>query len=151
MALSTSGYFMQKAYRIPKEPVSPGAVVPLEDTKPLHEVPVKSVIARPSEGDVLPMGAQEIVGVAFSGYGQLESVEVSVDGGSTWETAQLEGESGTGRWQVFRSRPEAKGPGPMTAYARARDSAGNIQPEHAQWNPSGYLWNGWHKVTWSVI
>jgi DMSO/TMAO reductase YedYZ molybdopterin-dependent catalytic subunit len=145
------GYFMQKAYRIPKEPVSPGSVVPLEETKPLHEVPIKSVIARPSEGDVVPVGPQEIVGVAFSGYGQLESVEVSVDGGSTWETAQLEGESGTGRWQVFRSRPEAKGPGPMTAYARARDSAGNIQPEQAQWNPSGYLWNGWQKVTWSVI
>lgn len=144
------GYFMQKAYRMPKEPVAAGSAVPLEDTKPLHEIPVKSVIARPTEGEVLPAGPQEIVGVAFSGYGALQSVEVSVDGGSTWTTAQLEGESGIGRWQVFRSTQQSEGPGPITVCVRARDSAGNIQPEQPQWNPSGYLWNGWHKVTWSV-
>ena len=34
--------------------------------------------------------------------------------------------------------------------AGTTDAKGNVQPEHAPWNPSGYLWNGWHAVSWEV-
>ena len=49
----------------------------------------------------------------------------------------------------FRLRFDAQ-PGTMRAVVRATDSKGAVQPERAQWNPSGYFWNGWHSVQWNV-
>jgi DMSO/TMAO reductase YedYZ molybdopterin-dependent catalytic subunit len=145
-----AGFYMQTAYRIPRAPVEPGAAVKPEDTIPLTIFPVKSTIARPVDGSQQPRGAQEVAGVAFSGLAPIKKVEVSVDGGSTWQTAALEGEPGTGRWQVFRHRFRAD-PGRATAMARATDAQGNVQPEHPSWNPGGYFWNAWQTVTWEVV
>jgi hypothetical protein len=144
------GFYMQTGYRLPKDPVAPGAAVPMESTLPLTTLPVKSVIARPEHGSRHPRGHQEIVGVAFSGEAPITRVEVSVDGGSTWRDAALSGERGIGRWQVFRIAFDAS-PGPVRAAARATDAKGSTQPEHASWNPSGYFWNAWHRVEWEVV
>ncbi len=146
----TPGFYMQTAYRLPRTPIEPGAVVRPEDTVPVTVFPVKSSIALPADGSRRPRGTQEVAGVAFSGLAPIARVEVSVDGGSSWREAALEGESGTGRWQVFRYRFRA-GPGPATAVARATDAQGNIQPERPSWNPSGYFWNAWHAVAWEVV
>ena len=143
------GFFMQTAYRLPKEPVAPGAAVPSENTVPVTTFPVKSIIARPTDGSHTARGVQEIAGVAFSGDARIDRVEVSLDGGGSWRRADLEGPAGIGRWQVFRLRFEAR-PGTLRAVVRAIDAKGAMQPEHAQWNPSGYFWNGWHSVTWQV-
>lgn len=139
------GFFMQKAYRMPPYPVEPGGKVPAVDMKPVHEFPVKSVIARPAEGANLAAGPTEIVGVAFSGYGGIRKVEVTVDEGSTWTRAKLEGEPELGRWEVFRARVDLA-LGKHVVAARATDVVGNVQPMIPTWNPSGYFWNGWHKV-----
>ena len=146
----TPGFYMQTAYRLPKTPVEPGAAVRPEDTVPVTTFPVKSTIAVPADGSRKRRGTQEIAGVAFSGLAPIARVEVSVDGGTSWHAAALEGEPGTGRWQVFRHRFRA-GPGRATALARATDAAGNVQPERPSWNPSGYFWNAWHSVAWEVV
>jgi DMSO/TMAO reductase YedYZ molybdopterin-dependent catalytic subunit len=146
----TPGFYMQTAYRLPRSPVEPGAAVKPEDTASLTTFPVKSSIARPAPGSRARPGAQEIAGVAFSGVAPIARVEVSVDGGSSWHDAALEGEPGVGRWQVFRYLFRA-GVGPATAMARATDAKGNAQPQHASWNPSGYFWNAWHTVTWEIV
>ena len=145
----STGFFMQHAYRMPDEPVKPGTAVAPEDMHPVHELPVKSVIARPAEGASAAAGAQEVTGVALSGYAPVEGVELSLDDGATWHAAALEGEAGVGRWQVFRHRFDVE-PGTHTVLARARDRAGHVQPRTPDWNPSGYFWNGWHAVTWSA-
>ncbi len=147
---ATRGFFMETGYRLPRSPVEPGAAVRPADTVPLTTVPVKSLIARPTDGSRLPRGRQEVVGIAFSGEAPIAKVEVSIDAGATWREAALEGESGVGRWQVFRLRFDA-GPGAVRALARAVDRSGNAQPERALWNPSGYFWNAWHSVQWEVV
>jgi DMSO/TMAO reductase YedYZ molybdopterin-dependent catalytic subunit len=144
------GFYMQTGYRLPKQPVAPGTAVPPEQTAPLSLLPVKSIIGRPADGATAPVGPQEVVGVAFSGAAPIAKVEVSVDGGASWSQAALEGEPGAGRWQVFRHRFDAAKPGLRRAIARATDRAGATQPEKAVWNPSGYLWNAWHSVSWTV-
>ncbi len=144
------GFYMQTGYRVPKSPVAPGTVVPPADTVSLTTLPVKSIIGRPSDGGVAKVGPQEVVGVAFSGAAAIAKVEVSLDGGKRWTEAALEGEPGLGRWQVFRHRFDAAQPGTLHAVARATDQSGAAQPEKAQWNPSGYLWNAWHAVSWTV-
>ena len=51
----------------------------------------KSVITTPSGGQVLlDKGFYNITGLAWSGRGKVERVDVSVDGGRNWRTARLE-------------------------------------------------------------
>lgn len=145
------GFYMQTAYKMPIEPVAPGAAVPPEKMASATTFPVKSLIARPADGGRSPVGQQEIVGVAFAGNGAIKKVEVSIDDGKTWRAATLEGEPGVGRWQVFRWKFEQKTAGQMRAVARATDTSGVTQPETAAWNPSGYFWNAWHRVAWEVV
>ncbi len=53
--------------------------------------PPKSVITRPSAGQQLPgPGYYEITGLAWSGWGKVRKVEVSVDGGKTWKEAKIQ-------------------------------------------------------------
>ncbi len=153
LEVSTSaqpGFFVQKAYRIPPEPVAPGTKVAPEQMVPVSVMPVKSIIARPAAGATLPAGRQEIVGVAFSGFAAIRQVEVSPDGGASWVKAKLEGKAGLGRWQVFKGAVDVKAGTTPTVLARATDELGNVQPKDAVWNPSGYHFNAWHSVTWSA-
>src|SRR5262249_35830159 len=56
------------------------------------EMGVKSLITRPSGGMRMPgSGWHEISGLAWSGAGRISRVEVSVDGGTTWKEAALQG------------------------------------------------------------
>ena len=53
--------------------------------------PPKSVITRPSAGQQLPgPGYYEITGLAWSGWGKVRRVDVSVDGGRTWNEAKIQ-------------------------------------------------------------
>jgi DMSO/TMAO reductase YedYZ molybdopterin-dependent catalytic subunit len=144
------GFFMTTAYRVPTTAVEPGAAVPPEKMRPATQLPVKSIIGSPADGGSAPRGPQRVVGVAFSGMAPIAKVEVSLDDGKTWQLAKLEGEAAIGRWNVFRYEFDRKEPGRLRAMARAIDKKGNVQPEHAVWNPSGYFWNAWHAVSWEV-
>jgi DMSO/TMAO reductase YedYZ molybdopterin-dependent catalytic subunit len=144
------GFYMQTAYRFPVTPGAPGAAIPPDQMRPVSKLPVKSLIATPADGARVPVGPQEVVGVAFSGEAPVSVVELSVDGGASFVRPALEGEPGVGRWQVFRHRFVQQSPARMTAVVRATDARGNTQPEQAIWNPSGYFWNAWHRVSWDV-
>ncbi len=51
----------------------------------------KSLITRPTLGDALAPGDYvDIAGVAWSGRGRIRRVEVSVDGGGSWQDAELQ-------------------------------------------------------------
>jgi sulfane dehydrogenase subunit SoxC len=53
--------------------------------------PPKSVITRPSAGLKLNApGYYEITGLAWSGWGKVRKVDVSVDGGKSWKEAKLQ-------------------------------------------------------------
>jgi DMSO/TMAO reductase YedYZ molybdopterin-dependent catalytic subunit len=140
------GFFYEKAYRFPVEPGAPGA--PVKDTRTMDRLVVKSVIAAPLDGAVLPPGRHDVKGVAFSGNGKITSVEVSVDGGVRWKKAELDGKSEYGFF-VFSSPFDAR-PGTYEILSRATDASGAIQPATAVWNPSGYLYNAIDGVTVEV-
>jgi DMSO/TMAO reductase YedYZ molybdopterin-dependent catalytic subunit len=136
------GFYMQTAYRMPIEPVAPGTAVPPEKTKPATSFPVKSVIGSASN--------RTVTGVAFSGEAPIAKVDVSLDDGKTWKPAKLAGDAGVGRWQVFTFEVPGDVSGKARALARATDKKGNVQPEKAQWNPSGYFFNAWDSAEWTV-
>jgi DMSO/TMAO reductase YedYZ molybdopterin-dependent catalytic subunit len=141
------GFYMRVAYRMPGATPPGGSV---SRAHPLTTFPVKSAIASPRNGARRPPGPQEVIGVAFSGEAAIARVEISLDGGSAWRDATLTGTPERGKWNVFRLRFDAPRPGVYRAIARATDARGARQPRRTPWNPSGYLWNGWHSVDWSV-
>jgi hypothetical protein len=82
------------------------------------------------------------VGVAYSG-GAVERVEVSTDGGQTWQQADFYGtDLGPYAWRRFTYAFDAE-PGTYTIASRATDAAGNTQPEERAENEAGYQHNGW--------
>src|SRR3712207_3069819 len=56
-----------------------------EGVRPIREMPVKSIIASPADGAALRAGEQVLAGYAWSGHGAIARVEVSTDGGATWQ------------------------------------------------------------------
>lgn len=133
-------------YRIPNDPIEPGTKITYthENSTPDWRQRIKSVIFSPLNGASVSAGQVEVVGVAWSGTpGGVESVQVSVDGGATWHTAELTATHGEFGWHKFRATL-ALPAGENRIWSRAIDPTGSAQPLNGsiRWNPSGYEWHG---------
>jgi DMSO/TMAO reductase YedYZ molybdopterin-dependent catalytic subunit len=111
-----------------------------EPLRPVAEMPVKAVISAPVDGEVLAPGPTRVAGYAWSGYGAIRRVEVSVDGGATWAETTFRGD-GRRSWVRWETSWDAA-PGDIEILARATDERGLRQPMTAPWNQKGYLQNG---------
>ncbi|MGZ2452786.1 MULTISPECIES: molybdopterin-dependent oxidoreductase [Rhizobium] len=95
-------------------------------TKPVWDVAPESVIVSPSPNDLLSADMPtKIWGWAW-GDRRISSVEVSVDGGGSWQTASLGPREGRS-WQRFELTwsPE---PGPHVLLCRCKNELGEEQP-----------------------
>ena len=148
------GFWMKPAYRHPGKPVQPGTGVPPEHMQPVTSLRVKSVIAAPLDGSHVVSGKPVTIrGVAWSGdAGPVTAVEVSVDGGRTWQPATLRRDQRTPfGWRQWEYRWTPLREAYYTVLARARDAAGGTQPFEQEWNPSGYGWNVVPRVGVNVV
>jgi DMSO/TMAO reductase YedYZ molybdopterin-dependent catalytic subunit len=134
------GFWYETGYRFPVTPGAPGQAVPPDQTRPMTKLFVKSVIGSVSPGDVIPPGSHELVGVAFSGEAKIKTVDVTVDGGTTWKPAKLDAHDSAYGFRLFRYAWNAA-PGKARIGSRATDTAGATQPLEPVWNPGGYLYN----------
>lgn len=107
----------------------------------VREMPVKSVMAWPNEGEHVSVGAHTIFGFAWSGYAPIRGVEVSLDEGATWSAARLVRGEGRLAWTRWEFDWRASAPGTARLAIRATDEAGNQQPAKAAWNKFGYQMN----------
>src|SRR5579872_6271499 len=139
------GFWMKTAYRHPSKPVAPGTAVDASQMFPVTDLGVKSVIANPGPGPV-PGVPVRISGAAWSNGSPVTGVDVSVDGGNTWNQAKLGESLGRYSWRLYEYSWTPNGDGDYEIMARARNQAGQIQPLEQEWNPSGYLWNVVHRV-----
>ena len=142
-----TGYYMQTAYRVPAKPVTPETSSSGDTTVPVEGMPVKSLIAAPEDGQSLKVGPVTIQGMAWGGEAKVVKVELSMNEGRTWEPARFVGEDHPYAWRQWQFIWPAKVPGRFTIVCRATDARGNEQPAVSPWNPSGFLWNGWDRVT----
>jgi sulfite oxidase len=111
------------------------------DQPSIWAMEVKSWVTAPL-ADV-KAGGVVITGVAFGGTEAVTGVEVSVDGGKSWEKATLVGpDLGRFAWRQFALAKNLK-PGSYTIASRATDAKGNVQPEDLEANAGGYSHNGW--------
>ena len=116
----------------------------------MWEMSVKSWVTQPlmdaASGRVL------IQGVAFGGENALASVEVSTDGGASFQAAELTGpDMGRFAWRPFALAADLA-PGTYLIASRATDGSGVSQPEEFPPNERGYAHNGWrdHAVELTV-
>jgi DMSO/TMAO reductase YedYZ molybdopterin-dependent catalytic subunit len=99
--------------------------------RPLFEMRVKSMIARPALHESIPAGSVcRIVGAAWAGESEIARVEVSTDGGETWSDARLVdpvSRFAWSRWDFSWQVPSRKGR--CTLLSRATDITGRRQPD----------------------
>ena len=123
------------------------------DQPSVWEMGVKSWINGPlaDKGPLKP-GQVQVHGVAFGGTRGIKGVEVSADGGKTWQAAKLIGpDLGPFAWRQF-ALPLRLEAGTHVLASRATDTAGNVQAEQREENLGGYNNASWrdHAVTVTV-
>ncbi len=132
-------------YRLPRHPVRPGDALDPAAFDVITDMPVKSLITEPAAG-FHASGPLLISGFAWSGAIPVAHVEVSSNGGATWQGAKLDEGAGPWAWRRFTAFTLLPGRGEVEIMARATDVVGNSQPLEPLWNPRGYLNNAVHRV-----
>jgi sulfane dehydrogenase subunit SoxC len=112
-----------------------------------YRMEAKSVITFPSGGQTLPgHGLYELTGLAWSGSGKIERVEITTDRGKSWVTAQLQEPRLPNAFTRFRLTWRFDGREAVIA-SRATDETGYVQPSREELiavrgTNSGYHFNG---------
>ena len=110
---------------------------------PLTEMQVKAEIARPAEGETVRANTTvSVSGAAWACDAEIAKVELSTDGGTTWNDTKLLGESKSNAWRLWEynwhTPPQS---GKQTLMARATDSLGRTQPVHRDPDHGTYMIN----------
>ena len=142
------GYQHARAYRLMQSDDDPGT--------PVSRILPRSLMAPPGIPDFLtrrrfvPLEPCRLEGRAWSGFGSIERVEVSADGGASWHPAELGEQAAPHAWRGWSYVWDPAGPGAYELASRATDSAGNTQPLEAPWNLKGYANNSVQRVPVTV-
>jgi DMSO/TMAO reductase YedYZ molybdopterin-dependent catalytic subunit len=127
------GYQMTGSYRYSQSLDDPGEPVTLQKVRALMIPPgIPDFFTRTR---LVEAGSVRLTGRAWAGRMAIAGVEVSIDGGGRWAAAALGKPVGEFAWCEWTYDWQAK-PGTHTLCVRARDSAGNVQPD-AFWNYQG--------------
>lgn len=118
-----------------------------EDGVPLTRIHPRALVVPPgfpdflSRSRVLSRGRHLLEGRAWSGHGPVSAVDVTVDGGTTWQPAALEPAVGTWAWRRWSLPWDVAEPGRYLVSARATDVTGRAQParlDEQHWNCGGF-------------
>ena len=135
-------FWMSTAYRIPKGKfpvVDRFLSQESEASTPITEMVVSSLLTAPRMGQRFRPGqAVEVKGIAWDNGSGIRTVEVSADGGRSWQAATLDQDLGRFSFRGFRYGFKAGAKGEVTVLARATSRMGTTQPSELIFNPAGY-------------
>ena len=94
---------------------------------------------------IVEAGRVELRGRAWSGLGQIERVEVGLDGGRWWDAELDAAPPDPFAWRGWRARWDATR-GDHVLRCRATDASGATQPTDPVWNVGGYTNNATQRV-----
>ena len=141
------GYQQAGSYLLHASAADPGV--------PVTRIQPRSLLAPPgipefeSRRRFLPPGRHLLSGRAWSGLAPVATVEVSTDGGASWQPADLGEQPSPWAWVGWSFAWETT-EGVHELCSRATDAAGNTQPLHAPWNTGGYANNAVQRVKVTV-
>jgi DMSO/TMAO reductase YedYZ molybdopterin-dependent catalytic subunit len=142
------GFQNAVAYRLRQEADEPG--------DPVTRMEPRALLVPPGFPDfqtrerVLRPGPVRLEGRAWSGWGPIERVEVSVDDGRAWGDARLERGEHPRAWSRFTLDWQAD-PGDWSLRAIAHDVTGRSQPVSPRWNRGGFANNADQPVVVHVV
>ncbi len=113
------------------------------DQPSMYAMNIKSWITSPLGEAPGKAGRQMVTCVAFCGDSTVASVEITTDGGKTWQdAAPISPDLGEYAWRQYAIQWDAP-VGKHLLASRAKDAAGNVQPEIRMENERGYKHNAW--------
>ena len=140
--------FQMRAYRLRNTADDPGI--------PLTRIEPRALLVPPGFPDfmsrrrVVKSGAVKIEGRAWSGWAPVSTVEVSIDGGDTWQPAVLERPQDAHGWARWTWIWESDTGGYVLS-CRATDASGRTQPLGQRWSRGGFANNTIQRVPVTVI
>jgi DMSO/TMAO reductase YedYZ molybdopterin-dependent catalytic subunit len=145
------GFWVKSAYRIPTgmfPVVQRFATQETQANTPITEMVVNSLITSIADGQRVPVGkALDVRGVAWdAGYG-IQTVEMSLNGGRSWQAATLGADAGRFSFRPWRFRFTPSRAGNHTFMAKATNRIGQSQTAELIFNPAGYHNNVMHRIT----
>jgi DMSO/TMAO reductase YedYZ molybdopterin-dependent catalytic subunit len=107
---------------------------------PITEMQVKSQIARPDMREAVMAGSvYRVYGTAWTGDSEITLVEISTDGGMSWQPAKLLGKPARFAWRFWEMRWKVPAQrGRVTLLSRATDARGRTQPLTRQTDAENY-------------
>jgi sulfite oxidase len=137
------------SYRVPIKPMIPGSRADNANFRDLESMPVRAIITSPANGTKPAAGTREIAlrGAAWAGDYTVRAVDLSIDYGSTWQSATVGQPKNPYDWQRWTATVRLPSDGYFEVWARATDSRGIAQPHvTGNWNPQGYGANPMHRI-----
>jgi DMSO/TMAO reductase YedYZ molybdopterin-dependent catalytic subunit len=142
------GYQQARGYRMRQREDEPG--------KPVTRMLPRALMLPPGVPDFMTrkrfvaLGRHVLEGRAWSGWGEIIRVEVSVNSGESWNEAELGDGPGRHAWRGWSYPWDAAEPGDHQLICRAHDTAGNVQPLDPEWNLGGYANNAAQRIAVTV-
>jgi DMSO/TMAO reductase YedYZ molybdopterin-dependent catalytic subunit len=129
------GYFQTTKYSIDR------GAAGSKRRMPLGPGVVKSEILSPAPNASLTPGQHRIAGIAWAGEERIAGVDVSTDGGKTWQLARINGLRQPYSWCRWEYDWTPTAEGQHTLMARAHTESGQSQPFDYNADNLGYLIN----------
>lgn len=142
------GYQNANAYRLRRNADDPGVPVTRIEPRALLQPPGFPDFM--SRRRVLRSGECTVTGRAWSGFGPINRVQVSTDGGEHWSEAEVAESAGERAWCGW-TYTWAATPGDYVLIARASDASGRRQPLDPYWNQGGFANNSVQPVEVTVL
>ena len=101
---------------------------------------VKSIVTSPAPGEIVPTSGYVLAGAAWSGEDEVVKVEVSTDGGVTWDLASIVESRNGYSWYRWEYTWQTPAPGSHIVMSRATNNKGKTQPMEYpnKWDGRGY-------------
>jgi len=142
------GVQQKKVYRLTQTADDPGSSVTRKSVRALMQPPgIPDLFTRHR---FLPSGSHLLNGMAWSGWGPIARVEVSVDGGTNWADATLDTPVSPYAWTPWRFSWNGASAGEYELVTRGTDAAGNVQPLEPYWTYQGMAQNGVQRIALTV-
>jgi DMSO/TMAO reductase YedYZ molybdopterin-dependent catalytic subunit len=145
-------FFEKVGYRVPDTPhasVKPGETG--FKTVPVSRLVPRSFFTNVTKATTVKSGTvTPIRGIAFGGDCGVSQVELSADGGQSWQKTTLgrdEGAYSLRQWSMQITAPQS---GTLTLMVRCTNTKGEFQPVEPNWNGGGFMRNVIERVQLTV-
>jgi len=139
------GFWMNPAYRVPAGKFPAADRFRTQETAanmPITDIVVNSLVTSIRDGQRFHAGqVVEVAGIAWDGGRGIRRVDVTVDSGRSWQSAELGRDLGRFSFRAFSLKFKAERKGPAVVMVKATNNRGDTQVPELIFNPAGYHHN----------